>query len=185
MALSTRATWSLSLLLLSSAAAPLGSAACGPVQRPDGGSGLLAVGSPAPLLSATAHDGATVDLSALEGAPTVIYFYPKDNTPGCTKEACAFRDAWTKLEDAGVQVIGVSADSLESHRAFAKEHALPFPLVSDPELRWAKAFGVPDMAGVLSRVSFLIGRDGTVAKVYPDVDPALHADEVLRDAAAS
>ncbi len=173
-----------SLALVSAGLAGLSPIACGgPVQRPDGGSGLLAVGSEPPPLTATAHNERSIDLRALGGAPTVVYFYPKDNTPGCTTEACAFRDVWSKYEEAGVQIIGVSADSIESHKAFAAEHELPFPLVSDPELRWAKAFGVSSTAGFISRVSFLIGRDGRVAKVYPDVDPGIHADEVLRDAA--
>jgi len=112
----------------------------------------------------------------------LVYFYPKDSTPGCTKEACAFRDAWNRFEEAGVLVVGVSTDSADSHRAFAKEHALPFPLVADTDLAWAKAFGVPTIMGVTRRVSVLL-HDGRVTKVYPDVDPGVHATEVLTDAA--
>lgn len=139
-------------------------------------------GAQAPALVATAHDGTVVDLSNL-GKPTVVYFYPKDGTPGCTKEACAFRDVWAKYEAAGVMVIGVSADSNASHAAFAAEHALPFPLVADEDGTWAKAFGVGTKLGMPDRESFLIGPDGTIAKVYPGVDPGVHADEVLRDSA--
>ena len=92
--------------------------------------GTLAQGSKAPQLTAVAHDGTTIDLAKL-GQPTVVYFYPKDGTPGCTKEACAFRDVWARYEKAGVLVVGVSADDPDSHREFAAEHRLPFPLVSD------------------------------------------------------
>ena len=142
----------------------------------------LSVGDPTPKLTATAHDGTTIDLSALD-EPTVVYFYPKDGTPGCTKEACAFRDVWTEYQDAGVGVIGVSTDDLDSHREFAAEHELPFPLVADPELAWAKSFGVNARAGFVERVSFLLAPDGTIAKIYPGVDPGVHAREVLDDAA--
>lgn len=123
-------------------------------------------------------------LSRERGHPVVLFFYPKDGTPGCTREACAFRDAWDRFTAAGVRVWGISADSRESHVAFAREHGLTFPLLSDPELRWASAFGVGSTLGLAHRISFLIGRDGRVARVYPDVDPAVHADEVLADVAA-
>lgn len=142
----------------------------------------LTTGAQAPALSAQAHDGSTVDLRSLGGKPTIVYFYPKDGTPGCTTEACAFRDVWQKYEEAGVLVVGVSADSNESHAEFAKEHELPFPLIADEEGTWAEAFGVGATLGMASRDSFLIGPDGTIAKVYPGVDPGVHADEVLRDA---
>jgi thioredoxin-dependent peroxiredoxin len=144
---------------------------------------LLTVGAPAPALTATAHDGTSLDLRAL-GRPTVVYFYPKDDTPGCTAEACAFRDAWDKYTAAKVGVIGVSSDDDASHRAFAEKHRFTFPLVADVDHAWATAFGVPMRGGMTARVSFLIGADGTVAKVYPEVDPGIHSDEVLRDAAA-
>ena len=141
----------------------------------------LAEGAHAPALTAAAHDGTVVDLSNL-AEPTVVYFYPKDGTPGCTKEACAFRDVWSRFEDAGVQVVGVSADSNASHAAFAAEHELPFPLIADEDGTWAKAFGVGTKLGMTDRESFLLATDGTVVKVYPGVDPGVHADEVLRDA---
>lgn len=143
----------------------------------------LPAGSKVPALSSVAHDGTAIDLANLGGQPTVIYFYPKDGTPGCTKEACAFRDVWQRYEDANVGVVGVSADSPASHQAFAKEHELPFPLVSDEDGAWAKAFGVDTTMGMAHRDSFLIGKDGTIAKVYAGVDPGVHADEVLADAA--
>lgn len=144
---------------------------------------LLDVGDPIPKLSATAHDGETVNLGELSG-PTVVYFYPKDDTPGCTKEACAFRDIWSEYEAAGVLVVGVSTDDAASHRAFADKHGLPFPLIADTEEKWAKSFGVASRAGFLERVSFLLGADGKIVKVYPDVDPGVHAREILADANA-
>ena len=170
----------LSLALLVSV--PMISLACGETVRPDGGSGLLEVGAQAPDLRAEAHDGTKVALRSL-GKPAVIYFYPADETPGCTKEACAFRDVWPAYEAAGVQVIGVSTQDQASHEAFALAHELPFPLVSDTEETWAAAFGVPVKVGYTQRVSFLLDARGVVAKVYPDVDPGLHAGEVLDHAA--
>src|SRR5262249_21611450 len=103
----------------------------GQVKRPDGGVGLLPVGASAPGVSATDGTGKVVRLWEMRGHPVVVYFYPKDETPGCTKEACAFRDAWTKYESAGVSIVGVSHDSEESHKAFRDHHHLPFPLVAD------------------------------------------------------
>jgi peroxiredoxin Q/BCP len=132
-------------------------------------------------LSRVAHNGETVAVGSA-GPPTIVYFYPKDDTPGCTKEACAFRDAWDRYAQAGVRVIGVSTDSNESHREFAEKHDLRFALIADEDRQWAQAFGVPTRAGMAKRVSFLIDRKGTVVKVYPDVDPAVHAEQVLRDA---
>ncbi len=143
---------------------------------------LLKEGDPAPPLVATAANGANVDLAALKGKHVVVYFYPKDDTPGCTKEACAFRDAWSKLEKGNIQVIGVSVDDNESHKKFAAKHNLPFPLVADPDKKICKAFGVPVTMGFASRVSFLIGPDGKIKKVYPKVDPGVHANEILADA---
>ncbi len=144
----------------------------------------LAEGADAPALSAQAHDGSAIDLKQLGGKPTLVFFYPRDGTPGCTTEACAFRDVWDDYQQAGVLIVGVSADSKDSHEDFAAEHGLPFPLVADEDGTWAKAFGVGTTLGMTDRESFLIGPDGTIAKVYPGVDPGVHAAEVLRDAAA-
>ena len=159
--------------------------ACGASQRPDGGSGLLPVGSTTPPeLSALDQNGKAHTLAEEHGHPVIVYFYPKDGTPGCTKEACAFRDIWKSYTNAGVQVFGVSADDQISHEQFAKEQKLPFPILADPQRTWITAFGVGTRLGMASRVSFLLDKDGKVAKIYPDVDPAFHADQVLRDAAA-
>ncbi len=172
------------LALLLALAAPLPLAlACRPVVRPDGGHGHLAIGDPAPSLRALDHRGKDIDLAALRGAPVLVYFYPKDGTPGCTREACAFRDVWDRYTAAGVVVLGVSSDDAEAHRAFAEEHKLPFALISDPDLTWARAFGVDSTLSIIHRTSFLLDREGKVARVYPSVDPGVHAREVLDDVA--
>jgi peroxiredoxin Q/BCP len=177
-------------LVIASAFAAVGAfgvgMACGrePV-RPDGGRGLLPVGASAPDVEAWTARDKPVRLSDLRGHPVVVYFYPKDGTPGCTKEACAFRDAWARYEAAGVAVIGVSRDSRESHAEFMRKHGLPFPLASDESGSIERAYGVSSFLGMSSRVTFLIDREGKVARVWPDVDPAAHAQEVLSIAAAS
>ncbi len=148
--------------------------------RPDGGKGLLPVGASAPDLTATTRDGTPLRLSAVRGHAAVVYFYPKDETPGCTHEACAFRDAFGKYEARHVTIFGVSRDSEESHRAFRENHTLPFPLVADEEGEVARAYGVSSTLGMAARVSFLIGADGRVARVWPNVDPGVHADQLLR-----
>jgi peroxiredoxin Q/BCP len=148
-------------------------------RRPDGGEGLLAPGASAPDLEAfDVHDVST-RLSSLRGEPVVVYFYPKDGTPGCTKEACAFRDAWRRFELAHVAVIGVSSQSRESHRAFQRDHELPFPLVPDEAGTVQRAYGVSKGIFGYARVSFLVDTEGKIARVWPDVDPAIHAGEVL------
>lgn len=159
-------------------------AGCGAAARPDGGTGLLPVGTPAPDLSAVDQAGKTHRLADARGHAVVVFFYPKDATPGCTKEACAFRDAWDRFQKADVRIFGVSADDQRSHEQFAKEQQLPFPILADPTRAWISGFGVSTRLGMASRVSFLLDASGKVAKIYPDVDPALHADQVLRDAAA-
>jgi peroxiredoxin Q/BCP len=158
----------------------------GQVKRPDGGEGLLPVGVAAPDFSATTKAGEKTKLSAILTAhqPVIVYFYPKDETPGCTKEACAFRDAWTKFTDKHVGLVGVSRDTEQSHREFVKKHDLPFPLAADEDGKIAVSYGVKSTLGMSERVSFLIGPDGKVAKVWPKVDPAIHADEVLAAADA-
>ena len=153
---------------------------CGAVKRPDGNVGLLPVGAPAPEVIGYDVLGKEVRLSRLAGLePAVIYFYPKDGSPGCTTEACAFRDAWDKYTQAHVAVIGVSTDSAASHHAFLEKKHLPFALASDESGVVANSYGVPKRLWGDSRVTFLVGKDGKVAHVWPDVDPGIHADEVL------
>jgi peroxiredoxin Q/BCP len=154
--------------------------ACGVQVRPDGGKGLLPVGSQMPKLTQKDQLGHEVKLR--EPVPTLVYFYPRAGTPGCTKEACAFRDAWTSYETAGLRVVGVSSDDVEDQAAFAKEHSIPFSFISDPDHAWSHAFGVGDFMGFDSRVSFLVDAKGTVVQVYKDVDPGVHAKAVLDDA---
>jgi len=161
-------------------------AACsGASVRPDGGKGLLPAGALAPEMVGIAADGSQVALSASRGRAAIVYFYPKDATPGCTKEACAFRDAFKQYQARQVTIFGVSRDSDEVHQEFRAQHALPFPLVSDADGSIAQAYGVPSPLGMSSRVSFLIGPDGKVVRVWPDVDPGIHAHEVLAAAEAS
>ncbi len=145
----------------------------------------LKAGDVSPPLVATAADGSKVDLAAWKGKHVVVYFYPKDDTPGCTQEACAFRDAWERLEKAGVKVVGVSVDDDTSHKAFAAKHKLPFALVADTDQAICKRFGVEVSNGTAKRVSFLIGPDGKLKKIYPKVDPGVHVDQILVDTAAS
>jgi len=161
------------------------SIACGATKRPDGGEGLLAIGTDAPDVSAPDQTGSVKSLSAERGRPVVVFFYPKDGTPGCTKEACAFRDAFKAYEARSVTIFGVSRDSDEVHEEFRAQHALPFPLVSDADGSIAQAYGVPSPLGMSARVSFLVGPDGKIARVWPDVDPGVHAREVLAAAEAS
>jgi thioredoxin-dependent peroxiredoxin len=138
------------------------------------------VGKLAPDFTATAQDGRSVHLSSLRGKPVVLYFYPKDETPGCTKEACSFRDAWQAIAKTGTTLVGISADSLESHKGFATHYNLPFLLVSDPDGAIAKSYAVP-FEGRHRRQTIVVGADGKVRKVYRTVDVASHAQEVLGD----
>ncbi len=133
------------------------------------------------------EDDRTVDSDKLT-APTLLYFYPKDDTPGCTKEACAIRDAWSEFEQAGLKVVGVSKDTERSHEKFRTKYALPFPLIADTELELAQAFGVYGEKKFMGRVyegihrmSFLIATDGTILKTYLKVKPELHAAEILKE----
>jgi len=165
-------------VLSRSVAAGLVLAAC-VARRPDGGSGLLPLGAPAPDFPARDASGKVVHLSDFGGSPRLVYFYPKDETPGCTKEACAFRDSYEQFRAKHVIVFGVSRDSEESHDGFRAAHSLPFPLAADADGSLEKAYGVPSHLGFSSRVSFFVGKDGKVAHVFEKVDPVVHAKEVL------
>jgi thioredoxin-dependent peroxiredoxin len=146
---------------------------------------LLAVGAPAPDVTGTDAKGTIFKLSAQKGKIAIVYFYPKDDTPGCTKEACAFRDAFDRFVAAGVTIFGVSRDAEPSHKAFQQKYTLPFPLVADPTGAVQKAYRVPSTIwGGSKRVTFLVGPDGKIARVYPDVDPSIHAKELLAAIAA-
>lgn len=153
--------------------------ACGASRRSDGGQGPLPVGARAPDFNAVGADGLNVSLASVRGT-RIVYFYPKDETPGCTKEACAFRDAFDRYKQAGATIFGVSRDSEESHRKFREHHSLPFPLASDESGEIQKAYGVPSRLGVMaSRMTFVVDASGKITHVFEQVDPAVHADEVL------
>jgi peroxiredoxin Q/BCP len=143
----------------------------------------LTPGDKAPDFSAHNQDGKTVKLSDFAGKPLLLYFYPKDETPGCTTEACSFRDGFSKFKKFGAVVLGVSRQDEKSHRQFRKKYHLPFDLLVDTDGAVSKAYGVGLMAviGLDRRQSVLIGPDGKVVKFYGDVDPSTHVDEVLED----
>ena len=145
---------------------------------------LLQQGQPLPDLDLTAEDGEHLGTAELKGQKTVLYFYPKDDTPGCTKEACAFRDRMDDYAEADIRVYGVSLDSPESHREFRAKYNLNFPLLTDEGGRASEALGVlRDNRKSANRVTFLLDPDGRISRVYPEVSPDTHADEILQDAA--
>lgn len=153
----------------------------------------LDVGTPAPDFTAPVQGGDTVTLSDYRGQWVALYFYPKDDTPGCTKQACALRDGYERLQDAGVAVIGVSEDDVDSHDAFAEQHDLPFPLVADPDHDVLDAYGVYGERNMYGntfmgtkRTTYLIDPDGVVRHVFKRPKTGSHADEILskRDAVA-
>ena len=140
-------------------------------------------GQQLPDVEFVTEDSEKLAAEDLTGRKTVLYFYPKDDTPGCTKEACAFRDRMEDYRGAGIQVYGVSLDSPESHRRFREKHNLNFPLLTDEGGRAAEALGVlRETRDKANRVTFLLDPDGKIAKVYPKVSPETHADEILEDA---
>ncbi|HEY3451949.1 MAG TPA: thioredoxin-dependent thiol peroxidase [Myxococcales bacterium] len=148
----------------------------------------LAIGKKAPKFKLVSDDETEVRLSDFAGKKVVLYFYPKDNTPGCTREACDFRDKLADFKKKGVAVLGVSRDSAASHQKFKTKFALPFPLLSDPEARMLEAYGAwgekvmygKKVTGVI-RSTVLIDEEGKVAKVWPKVKVDGHADEVLSE----
>lgn len=141
---------------------------------------MIAEGDAAPDFTAPDQDGNPVSLSDVSGR-VVLYFYPKDDTPGCTKEACSLRDSIEALEeDAGVTVIGVSADTVDSHAAFRDKYELPFTLLADPDKEIIEQYGVKGRLGTAKRVTFLID-EGVVEHVFRDVDPASHAEQILAE----
>ena len=147
---------------------------------------MIEAGQPAPDFTLTDQDGNPVTLSKLKGTPVVLYFYPKDDTPGCTNEACAFRDARMDYEKAGARVLGLSPDTVTSHDKFRRKYELPFTLLADPENTVCEQYGVwqeKNMYGKKSmgvvRSTFVIDRQGIVRKVFPRVKVDGHSDAVL------
>jgi peroxiredoxin Q/BCP len=142
-------------------------------------------GQQLPDVEFVTESGERLPAAELGGRKTVLYFYPKDDTPGCTKEACAFRDRMVDYERADIRVYGVSLDSPESHRRFRDKYNLNFPLLTDEGGRAAEALGVLREGGEkANRVTFLLDPGGRIARVYPEVSPETHADEILEDAAS-
>lgn len=147
----------------------------------------LKVGDPAPEFAAPTQTGEVLSLAQFKGRqPVVLYFYPKDDTPGCTREACAFRDAWAALQQAGAVVLGVSTDPVKAHARFAAKYQLPFPLLADEDRKIVTAYGVWGEKTFMGRkyqgthrVTFLIGRDGRIRHIWDQVKPEHHATEVL------
>ena len=145
----------------------------------------LQPGQPAPDFDLPDADMNLVKLGSYRNRRNVVlYFYPKDDTPGCTKEACAFRDRMDDYAEAGIRVYGVSLDSPESHREFREKYGLNFPLLTDEEGRASETLGVLGDRGMARRVTFLLDTEGRISKVYPEVSPETHAEEILEDAAS-
>jgi peroxiredoxin Q/BCP len=151
---------------------------------------MVQEGKPAPEFTLPSSEGKEVSLKGLRGKTVVLYFYPKDDTPGCTREACAFRDTQAKIKKAGAVVLGVSGDSLESHGKFSTKYRLNFPLLSDPDKTVAKKYGAwgekvlygKKTVGMI-RSTFVIDGDGVVRKVFPRVKVDGHAEKVLESIA--
>lgn len=149
---------------------------------------MLKQGQKAPVFTLPDQDGKEHVLADYQGRWVLLYFYPKDDTPGCTKEACMIRDSWPKFKKLNVQVFGVSVDSAKSHTKFIQKYELPFTLLSDTDKKIVGKYGVwgekkfmgRTYMGI-NRMSFLIDPEGKIAKVYESVKPEIHADEVLKD----
>lgn len=147
---------------------------------------ILQEGDVAPDFSASASGGQHFSLADLRGKNVILYFYPKDDTPGCTKEACTFRDHNKDFQQRGAVVLGVSTDSVQAHDKFTAKFNLPFPLLADPDKKIVQAYGVWGQKMFMGRkymgthrVTFLIGPDGRIKKIWPKVKPEEHAAEVL------
>jgi len=141
---------------------------------------LRKVGDPAPDFTLKDQDGKEHTLSEYRGQRVVVYFYPKDDTPGCTKEACGIRDQFEDFSKAHIQVLGISYDSVESHKKFQEKYHLPFTLLADTDKTVAKRYGADGLV-FASRKTFLINEKGVIMKIYPKVSVTEHATEILKD----
>jgi len=142
--------------------------------------GLLPSGAVAPDFESTDQDGRPVRLRDFAGRPVVLYFYPEDDTPGCTREACAFRDSLGDFAARGAVVLGVSTQDAASHRAFRDRYGLNFPLLADPEKKITRAYNTLGILGVAKRVTYVIGPDGRIIDAFRRLDPKRHSHEALR-----
>ena len=141
---------------------------------------MVEEGQPAPDFELQSDSGETVRLSEQRGKPVVLYFYPKDDTPGCTSQACGIRDAWSEFQRAGAEVFGVSADTQASHERFKSKYSLPFTLLADPERALGEPYGVAQEGkSSYQRSTFVIDAEGNVTRIMRRVNPDRHADEVL------
>lgn len=141
---------------------------------------MVEEGKPAPDFELLSDEGETVKLSSFRGTPVVLYFYPKDETPGCTKQACGIRDAYGAFREKGAVVFGVSADTQASHAKFKSKYELPFTLLADPERKVGETYGVTkEDSKYFERSTFVIDAEGKVAKIMRRVDPEKHAGQVL------
>ncbi len=138
-------------------------------------------GDNAPDFPLKDQNGAAHSLADYKGRYVVLYFYPQDDTPGCTREACSFRDDISTLTDKGTAVLGVSTDDVDSHKLFAEKYHLNFPLLADTEKTVSEKYGVLGTSGKPKRVTFLIDGNGVIAKVYPQVNPTEHSAEIISD----
>jgi len=146
---------------------------------------MLIEGVPAPAFALLNQSGETIDSKSLTGSWYVIYFYPKDGTPGCTKEACSFRDHLHELQVMGMRILGVSFDDVASHKAFAEKYHLSFDLLADPEGTVIRAYGAASaIPGFARRVSYLVDDAGVIRQTYPNVTPSEHAAGIIRDVKA-
>ena len=146
----------------------------------------LTEGDRAPDWEMSTDDGSVVSSASLSGRRYILYFYPKDDTPGCTTQACGIRDSWSRVTGTGIDLFGVSPDSVKSHAKFRAKYALPYPLLADEGHRVAEAFGVwieKKFAGRTyfgnERTTFVVGPDGTIKHVLPQVKPAEHVDQLM------
>ncbi len=145
------------------------------------------IGAPAPDFNLPDSNGKMVSLASFKGNWVVLYFYPKDDTPGCTKEACSFRDDLHKLEKLGAKVVGVSVDDSSSHMEFAKKYHLPFPLLSDKDGAVAKQYGALSdfmLIKMAKRYTYLIDQNGVLKKTYLSVDTSRHSQQIIDDLTA-
>ncbi|MFA6301259.1 MAG: peroxiredoxin [Candidatus Paceibacterota bacterium] len=141
---------------------------------------MLKIKTPAPDFTLPDQNGKEHSLTEYRGDFVLVYFYPKDDTPGCTKEACVIRDMYNDFQVNNVKVFGISADSVESHKKFAEKYQLPFILLSDPEKKVIKMYEANSPLSS-KRISYLVGPDGNIEKTYPEVDPTYHGIEILKD----
>jgi peroxiredoxin Q/BCP len=145
----------------------------------------LKVNDPAPVFTTQAHDKSNFDLNSRKGKWTVLYFYPKANTPGCTKQACAFRDSISKIRKQGADVFGVSADTVEAQAGFHKEHRLNFNLLADPDAKIIKLYGAKKaLLTMANRWTFILDPDLKIRNIMKDVDPVMDAERVAKEIAA-